>query len=113
MTAKLSRSVLEQRRSKFKIEQTIAAAQHGDANASTLAFGMFVGVLADGLPEAILIGFLASAGNLSLMFVLSLFIANFPESFSASSIMSEHQTFSSSMIIFMWSVPCLLPALLA
>jgi hypothetical protein len=111
MAAKLS--ILESRRSKFKVEKAVEAVKSGDANATTLAFGMFVGVLADGIPEAILIGFLASAGNLSMMFVLSLFIANFPESFSASSIMSEHKTFSSSTIIFMWTVPCLLPALLA
>merc|ERR1719161_2262542 len=88
------------------------AQEHGKASASTLAFGMFVGVLADGLPEAILIGFFASAGKLSLMFILSLFIANFPESFSASSIMAENQTFSSATIVAMWTVPCVLPAFL-
>merc|ERR1719399_1478585 len=48
-----------------------------------------------------------------MMFILSLFIANFPESFSASSIMAENQTFSSMTIVAMWTVPCILPALLA
>merc|ERR1719316_1109085 len=89
------------------------AQEHGKANPATLALGMFVGVMADGLPEAVLIGFLASAGKLSMMFILSLFIANFPESFSASSIMAENQTFSSMTIVAMWTVPCVLPALLA
>merc|ERR1719352_950770 len=91
----------------------MSAVQSGNAQATTLAFGMFVGVLADGLPEAVLIGFLASAGKLSMMFILSLFIANFPESFSASSIMHENKTFSAPTIIAMWTVPCVLPAILA
>merc|ERR1719326_2605921 len=100
------------RRSKFGVSAAIKQ-KDGDQAAKTLAFGMFVGVLADGLPEAILIGFLASAGKLSMMFILSLFIANFPESFSASSIMYEHKTFSVMQIIGMWTVPCVIPAILA
>merc|ERR1719387_277393 len=111
LSAKMS--VMESRRSKYKLEQTMMAVKEGNAQATTLAFGMFVGVLADGLPEAILIGFLASAGKLSMMFILSLFIANFPESFSASSIMAENQTFSSMTIVAMWTVPCILPSLLS
>jgi zinc transporter ZupT len=113
MAAKLQRSVLENRRSKFNIEKMALAQEHGKANPATLALGMFVGVLADGLPEAILIGFLASAGKLSMMFILSLFIANFPESFSASSIMYEQKTMSVVQIVGMWTFPCIIPAILA
>merc|ERR1719482_2283930 len=112
-SVKLARMNLLNRRSKYKIEQVAQAAKKGDSNATSLAFGMFVGVLADGLPESILIGFLASSGKLSLMFVLSLFIANFPESFSAASLMYEHETFSAPVIVALWTVPCLLPAFLA
>lgn len=113
MTARINKSLLETRRSKFNMEKTLEAAKEGSSDAKTLAFGMFVGVLADGLPESILIGFLASSGKLSLMFVLSLFIANFPESFSASSLMHEHKAFSPMVIVGLWTVPCLLPAILA
>jgi zinc transporter ZupT len=113
LTARLNRSILESRRSKFKIEETAAAVAKGSGNATSLAFGMFVGVLADGVPEAILIGFLASSGKLSLMFILSLFVANFPESFSSASLLAEHKTFSIPVIIGMWIIPCFLPACLA
>jgi zinc transporter ZupT len=113
LTAKLHRSILENRRTKFRIEETAAAVSKGSANAKTLAFGMFVGVLADGVPEAILIGFLASSGKLSMMFIISLFVANFPESFASASLLHEHKTFSSLVIIGMWIVPCFLPAVLA
>lgn len=111
-SVKLARMTLLNRRSKFGVSAAIKQ-KDGDQAAKTLAFGMFVGVLADGLPEAILIGFLASSGKLSLMFVLSLFIANFPESFSASSLMYETQAFSSLVIFGMWTLPCVLNAVLA
>jgi hypothetical protein len=111
MTAKLN--ILQSRRSKFNMEKTMQAVNKGEAQAKTLAFGMFVGVLADGLPESILIGFLASSGKLSVMFIVSLFIANFPESFSAASLMHEHKAFSTPVIIGMWTLPCLIPAILA
>jgi len=114
-SVKLARMTLLNRRSKFGVSAAIKQKEgkDGDQAAKTLAFGMFVGVLADGLPEAILIGFLASSGKLSLMFVLSLFIANFPESFSASSLMYETQAFSSLVIFGMWTLPCVLNAVLA
>jgi hypothetical protein len=112
-SVKLARMNLLNRRSKFGVSAAIKQKDSGDQAAKTLAFGMFVGVLADGLPEAILIGFLASSGKLSLMFVLSLFIANFPESFSASSLMYETQAFSSLVIFGMWTLPCVLNAVLA
>jgi hypothetical protein len=114
-SVKLARMTLLNRRSKFGVSAAIKQkeSKDGDQAAKTLAFGMFVGVLADGLPEAILIGFLASSGKLSLMFVLSLFIANFPESFSASSLIYETQAFSSLVIFGMWTLPCVLNAVLA
>jgi len=81
--------------------------------ASTLALGMLAGIVADGVPESVLIGFLATGGKLSTMFVVSLFIANFPESFSSASLMQEHQTFSKAAIIGMWTIPCVMTGTLA
>jgi len=80
---------------------------------STLALGMLAGIVADGVPESVLIGFLATGGKLSFMFVVSLFIANFPESFSSASLMQEHQTFSKAAIIGMWTIPCVMTGSLA
>jgi len=41
-------------------------------------------------------GFLSAEGHLTPVLIISLFIANFPESFSSASIMQEHETFSSA-----------------
>jgi zinc transporter ZupT len=84
-----------------------------DKSGSSLALGMLAGIMADGIPEAILIGFLASKGNISIMFIVSLFIANFPESFSSASLMKEHQTFSTMAIIALWALPCVMTGSLA
>jgi hypothetical protein len=85
---------------------------HSGGGAS-LALGMLAGIVADGVPESVLIGFLATGGKLSTMFIVSLFIANFPESFSSASIMQEHETFSKWAIIGMWTIPCVMTGSLA
>jgi hypothetical protein len=85
----------------------------GSTGAQGLALGMLAGIIADGVPESILIGFLASSGKLSLMFVASLFIANFPESFSSASLMKQHNTFTSFQIMALWTFPCVMTGTLA
>lgn len=77
-----------------------------------LAHAMFLGLLVDGIPESILLGCLAAERSLSLVLVLSLFVANFPEAFSSASLMKEAgvPTFS---IIGMWSALCILTGVLA
>merc|ERR1719387_1661308 len=77
-----------------------------------LAHAMFLGLLVDGIPESILLGCLAAERSLSLVLVLSLFVANFPEAFSSASLMKEAgvPVFS---IIGMWSALCLLTGVLA
>jgi hypothetical protein len=86
---------------------------NSSGGASSLALGMLAGIVADGVPESVLIGFLATGGKLSFMFIVSLFIANFPESFSSASLMQEHQTFSKTAIIGMWTLPCVMTGGLA
>merc|ERR1719389_1374749 len=86
---------------------------HAEESGSALALGMLAGIMADGIPEAILIGFLASKGSISTMFIVSLFIANFPESFSSASLMKEHATFSTLAIMGLWLLPCVMTGSLA
>jgi len=101
VVAKLKSNVASKSRAKYGIPT------HGEEKSgSALALGMLAGIMADGIPEAILIGFLASKGNISMMFIVSLFIANFPESFSSASLMKEHATFSTPVIIGLWALPC-------
>jgi hypothetical protein len=86
---------------------------NSSSGGASLALGMLAGIVADGVPESVLIGFLATGGKLSTMFIVSLFIANFPESFSSASLMHEHQTFSKTAIIGLWTIPCVMTGSLA
>jgi zinc transporter ZupT len=108
VAAKLKKTASAKTRMKYGIPQHAE-----DKSGSALALGMLAGIMADGIPEAILIGFLASKGNISTMFIVSLFIANFPESFSSASLMKEHQTFSTAAILGLWALPCFMTGSLA
>lgn len=72
-----------------------------------VAYSMFAGLLIDGVPEGIFMGFLAAEGKLGLALIVSLFIANFPEAFSAASMMQKAGIRFWS-IMMMWGGLCLL-----
>eukprot|EP00746_Dinoflagellata_sp_MGD_P031116 gnl/MRDRNA2_/MRDRNA2_173973_c0_seq1.p1 gnl/MRDRNA2_/MRDRNA2_173973_c0~~gnl/MRDRNA2_/MRDRNA2_173973_c0_seq1.p1 ORF type:complete len:183 (+),score=19.28 gnl/MRDRNA2_/MRDRNA2_173973_c0_seq1:1-549(+) len=79
-----------------------------------LAMAMWLGVFVDGLSESILLGFLAAEHRLSLVMVLSLFVANFPEAFSGSSMLREASPETPSWkIVSMWTLLTLMTGGLA
>jgi len=78
----------------------------------TAALTMLLMLVVDGVPEGILMGFLAAAGNLGVTFVVSLMIANFPEAF-AGGVMMEMGGFSRPQILCMWGGLALLVGSLA
>jgi len=84
-----------------------------NTNPSNIAFSMFIGILADGVPESILIGFLASEGKLSIGFICAIFIANFPESFSSGSLLSGKEGFTTAKIVALWTFPFVMTGCLA
>merc|ERR1719433_663603 len=55
--------------------------------AKKVALALFLGLLIDGVPEGVLMGFLAAEGHLSPVLIISLFVANFPEAFSSASLL--------------------------
>jgi len=77
-----------------------------------VAFALFLGILVDGVPEGLLMGFLAAEGHLSMVLVISLLVANFPEAFSSASLMRQGNV-SSCRIVSMWGGLCLMVGLLA
>lgn len=77
-----------------------------------LAQAMFLGLLVDGIPESILLGFLAAERSLSLVLVISLFVANFPEAFSSASLMKAAKV-PVLKIVGMWTGLCLLTGVLS
>mmetsp|Transcript_9921 Transcript_9921/g.21794 ORF Transcript_9921/g.21794 Transcript_9921/m.21794 type:complete len:379 (+) Transcript_9921:81-1217(+) len=70
------------------------------------AFALFLGSFMDGIPEAVLLGFLTAQGNLQIVFVLALFIANFPESTPSAAMLNEAGV-NPFKIVGMWTLPCL------
>jgi len=109
----LSRARLEKMAGRQKAFVVMMAAPGGEKKMK-LAMAMWLGVLADGVPEAILLGFLAAERRLSVVLVISLLIANFPESFSSSSMLKEAvPNFENWKIIGMWIVLMLMTGCLA
>lgn len=88
------------------------ATEASKRKARQVAFALFVGLLIDGVPEGVLMGFLAAEGHLTPVLVISLFVANFPEAFSSSSllVLGKIPVYA---IIGMWTLLCILVGCLA
>jgi len=69
--------------------------------AKNVAMSMWLGVTLDGIPESIMMGFMAKRQRLTKVLVVSIFIANFPEAFSAASMLKGHGM-ESWKILLMW-----------
>lgn len=82
-------------------------AQHKDA-----PMAIWLGLLMDGIPEALTIGAHLVAAPLSPSLLAGLFIANYPEALSSSQGMKE-QGFSVRKILIMWSSIMLITGILA
>merc|ERR1719428_2834437 len=78
-----------------------------DLKAQQVALSLFMGILIDGVPEGILMGFLAAEGHLTIALIFSLLIANFPEAFSSASLSTQAGMWWVT-IISMWGGLCLL-----
>lgn len=83
-------------------ENSQDAGGHGEAADTSVAFSIWLGILIDGVPESMLIGFMQSEGELSIAFIVAVFLANFPEAMSASAIMFRGGD-SMCKIMCMWS----------
>jgi zinc transporter ZupT len=70
--------------------------------AKALAMSLFLGLLIDGVPECMLMGFLAAEERLTLVLVISLIVANFPEAFSSASLLKRARM-SNVSIIGLWT----------
>jgi len=112
----LKRDNIEGRRGRDKALMTIAAGHvatdedkktHQAMKARQVALSLFMGILIDGVPEGILMGFLAAEGHLTLALIFSLLIANFPEAFSSASLSTQAGMWWVT-IICMWGGLCIL-----
>lgn len=70
---------------------------------NNVAFSIWLGILIDGVPESMLIGFMQSEGALSVAFIVAVFLANFPEAMSSAALMYRNGD-SITKIICMWNI---------
>lgn len=97
----------------ISVEDIQAPGDHeDDAHKSNVAFSMWLGLLLDGFPESLLIGFMTNSGKLTTLFLIAIFIANFPEAFSAAAILKA-QNVSAKQILAMWGFVFIMTGTLA
>lgn len=85
--------------------RTSSASLQGDfvhSRGAKVALSMWLGVVLDGIPEALMMGLMTNRGDVTIPFVLAIFVANFPEAFSAAGLLREFGV-TRSKIILMWS----------
>jgi len=100
---------------KFRAREIALRAMHSPEeiqHKKSVAFALFLGLLVDGVPEGVLMGFLSAEGHLTPVLIISLFVANFPEAFSSASLLIQ-ANMSAGWIIGMWTGLCLLVGCLA
>jgi len=95
-----------------KALQQMALSEEDVQHSKSVAFALFLGLLVDGVPEGVLMGFLAAEGHLTPVLIISLLIANFPEAFSSASLLIQARM-STEKIIGMWAGLCILVGSLA
>jgi len=78
-----------------------------DKKAEQVAISLFMGLVVEGIPEGVLMGILAAEDHLSTVFIVSLFVSNFPEAFAASSLLCQAR-WSTPAIVGMWTALCLI-----
>mmetsp|Transcript_22247 Transcript_22247/g.40898 ORF Transcript_22247/g.40898 Transcript_22247/m.40898 type:complete len:339 (+) Transcript_22247:135-1151(+) len=81
-------------------------------SSSHAALAMWLGVGLDGIPESILIGFITNEMMMTVAFLVSIFVANFPEAFSSSS-MLRSKGWPTWKILCMWGSLCLSTTILS
>jgi zinc transporter ZupT len=91
----------------FRVPEVHTVKDSGNA-----AMAMWLGVALDGIPESILLGFITNERAMTVAFIVSIFLANFPEAFSSAS-MLKGKGMSSVKIVAMWGSLCVITTLLS
>lgn len=108
----LGKEDVSQKRGPTKALLQLALSDDEVQHSKSVAFALFLGLLVDGVPEGILMGFLSAEGHLTPVLIISLLVANFPEAFSSASLLIQAKM-SVATIIGMWTGLCLLVGSLA
>jgi len=84
-----------------------------DDTGKQVAMAMWLGVAMDGIPEAILLGFITNEKAMTVAFIVSIFVANFPEAFSSASMLRAKTDMSGWTIFLLWASLCVVTTFLA
>lgn len=94
----------------------VGSESHGDALVSeagdNVAMSMWLGLLLDGIPESLMLGFMTNEKTISFTFLAAIFVANFPEAFSGASILKA-QGMPARKVFLMWFIVFVLTGVLA
>jgi zinc transporter ZupT len=67
-----------------------------------VAISMWLGLVLDGIPESVMLGFMTNGGEVTFSFLLALFVANFPEAFAGAAAL-QRQGMSALRNVGLWS----------
>lgn len=56
--------------------------ESAEAEPPSVALSMWLGLMLDGIPESLMLGFMTNQGKITFSFLAAIFIANFPEAFA-------------------------------
>jgi zinc transporter ZupT len=96
----------------FTSNAEISLAPKVPGGGARVAMSMWLGVALDGIPEALMLGLMVNQREASWYFLAAIFIANFPESFSAAILLREHGV-TKLKIIGMWGSIFLMTGILS
>mmetsp|Transcript_135965 Transcript_135965/g.378949 ORF Transcript_135965/g.378949 Transcript_135965/m.378949 type:complete len:422 (-) Transcript_135965:251-1516(-) len=74
-----------------------------DVSSSNVALSMWLGLLLDGIPESLMLGFMTNEKAISFTFLVAILVANFPEAFSGASLLTS-QGMKKHRVFLMWFV---------
>lgn len=92
----------------FRVEVKTAP----DPPLQNVALAMWLGIAVDSIPESVLIGFITNEKAMTVAFLSSIFVANFPEALSSSSMLKD-SGMKTWQIGSMWLSLCVLTTLLS
>jgi len=74
---------------------------HGGGG-GTVALSMWLGLVLDGVPKAIMLGFMTNGGKITFSFLMAVFVANFPEAFAGAAALQQRGT-PALQNVLLWS----------
>jgi len=94
------------------LEMSGEQAQAEEQARPNVAISMWLGLVLDGIPESVMLGFMTNGGEVTFSFLLAVFVANFPEAFAGASAL-QRQGMPAVRNVALWSSVFLLTGTLA